>query len=464
MTQTGGFHVGEPGVLDSTHRQTLNSTMPVSPARHAAFCILRAVESGQRFAVTLMQAPAFSALSEADRALGTELVMGVLRRQEELDREIERSSGRSIASLDREVVIALRLGVYQMLFLERVPHSAAVNESVELVKLARKRSAAGLVNAILRKFSPSNRAASPENVSVPEWLVERWVKNFGEPTAHTIASACASRPSTCLRICDPRATLEAFRQELSESGVRTRRGQFAPRALIVESGNVKKTQAWQQGRVVIQDESSQLVVGLLPLRPGMRVLDLCAAPGMKMIQIAAALGHGTLVACDVSVARLKTLERLAATQIPPAVHLEVRQMDATREISPGGPFDAVLVDAPCTGTGTLARNPEIKFRLKPEDLKRLQGIQTNILRHALAVLAVGGRLVYATCSLEPEENQQVIEKALGSSPGFHLLSASELKEGFPRLTPFFEEPGYFRTRPGEYGLDGFFAAAIVRAD
>ncbi|MGH9455771.1 MAG: 16S rRNA (cytosine(967)-C(5))-methyltransferase RsmB, partial [Terriglobia bacterium] len=393
----------------------------------------------------------------------TELVMGVLRRQEELDREIERLSGRRMASLDREVAIALRLGVYQMLFLERIPRSAAVNESVELVKLARKRSAASFVNAILRKFSGSNRAASPDHASVPAWLLERWVKNFGEPTAHSIASACASRPPTCLRICDPTASLEAVQQELSENGVRTRCGQFASRALIVESGNVKKTQAWREGHVVIQDESSQLVAELLAPRPGMRVLDVCAAPGMKLIQIAAALGHGTLIAYDVSATRIKTLDRLARKQIPPAVHLEVRQMDATLETPSGGPFDAVLVDAPCTGTGTLARNPEIKFRLKPGDLERLHEIQTNILCNALAVLAAGGRLVYATCSLEPEENQQVIEEALGSLPRFRLLSAPELNEEFPHLAPFFEEPGYFRTRPGEYSLDGFFAAVIIRA-
>ncbi|MGH9430292.1 MAG: 16S rRNA (cytosine(967)-C(5))-methyltransferase RsmB [Terriglobia bacterium] len=440
--------------------------MPVSPARHAAFTILRQVASGKGFAVALMQSPEFSALPEADRALGTELVMGVLRHQEELDREIERLSARSIASLDPEVAIALRLGLYQMLFLERIPHSAAVNESVELVKRARKKSAAGLVNAVLRKLAGSYRGASPDEVNLPSWLFARWVKNFGEESARTIAAASASRPPTGLRLGGATASLETVQQELYDGGVRTRRGQFASRALIVESGNVKKSGAWQQGQVVIQDEASQLVAELLKPCPGSRLLDLCAAPGMKTIQMAEALGHGLLVACDVSAARLKTLKRLAVKHIPPDVHLEVRQLDATRETPPSGPFDVVLVDAPCTGTGTLARHPEIKFRLKPEDLERLHGIQTEILRHALAVLARGGRLVYATCSLEPEENEQVIEEVCSTSPEFRLLTAPELTAEFPHLASFFEEPGYFRTRPAPDGpnrLDGFFAAAIVRA-
>ncbi len=438
--------------------------MPVSPARHAAFTILRHVDSGNRYAVTLMQKPEFSALSEADRALGTELVMGVLRRREELDRQIEQLSGRLIASLDPEVATALRLGLYQMLFLKRIPRSAAVNESVELVKQARKKSAAGFVNVVLRKCAGPHHDPSAGSLHLPSWLFERWVKNFGEETARAMAAASTSRPPTCLRLCGPSASLEAVERELFEDEVRTRRGQFAARSLIVESGNVKKSRAWREGRLVIQDEGSQLVAELLrPPRTG-RVLDACAAPGMKMIQIAGALGQGTILACDVSPSRLQTLKRIAEKHIPPAVQLEVRRMDLTREPPAGGPFDAVLVDAPCTGTGTLARNPEIKFRLKPEDVPRLHGIQTKILHNALGVLAPGGRLVYSTCSLEPEENEQVIEEVLRPSPRFRLLSAPELRAEFPKLSRFFTEPGYFLTRPGldgSYGLDGFFAAAIV---
>ena len=447
-------------------RQRLHFVMPVSPARHAAFTILQHVEAGKGFAVTMMQKPEFSALSEADRALGTELVMGVLRRREELDRQIERLSERRVASLDREVAIALRLGLYQMLFLERIPRSAAVNESVELVKQARKTSAAGFVNAILRKCAGPHHDPSSGSIHLPSWLFDRWVKNFGEEIARAIAAASTSRPPTCLRICGPSANLEAVERELFEDGVRTRPGQFASRSLFVESGNVKKSRAWREDRVVIQDEGSQLVAELVNPQTGMRVLDACAAPGMKLIQLAETLGQGTILACDVSPGRLQTLKHVAAKHVPPAVQLQVRHMDLTRETPEGGLFDAVLVDAPCTGTGTLGRNPEIKFRLKPEDVPRLHEIQTRILHNALGVLAPGGRLVYSTCSLEPEENEQVIEEVLGSSQEFRLLSAQDLRAEFRRIGHFFVEPGYFRTRPDidpPHRMDGFFAACIVRA-
>jgi 16S rRNA (cytosine967-C5)-methyltransferase len=439
--------------------------MSPSPARRAAFTVLRQVESAKGFAVDLMQDQEFLELTEADRALGTELVMGVLRRREELDRDIERLSGRSVATLDREVVIALSLGLYQMRFLDRIPASAAVNESVELVKHARKRSAAGLVNAVLRKFAASREPAPPGVVNVPEWLFARWINNFGDDAARRIAAASASRPPTCLRVCGATASLEAVQRELDEDGVQTRRALLAHRALVVESGNAKKSRAWQEGRVVIQDEGSQLVIELLNPRPESKLLDVCAAPGMKLTQLAELLGRGSILACDSSESRLMTMEALAKAHIGPAIHFTARRLDVTREQPPGGPFDFALVDAPCTGTGTLAHNPEIKLRLKPADIERLHCIQTRILINSLAVLVRGGRLVYSTCSLEPEENEQVVAEVLAASP-FRLLTAPELAAQFPYLAPFFEAPGCFRTRPNlssESRLDGFFAAVIVRA-
>jgi 16S rRNA (cytosine967-C5)-methyltransferase len=446
-------------------RRSLHFVMPVSPARHAAFSILRQVESGKEFANTLLQGREFSALSEADRALGTELVMGVLRRQEELDQAIKKLSGRHAVSLDREVAIALRLGLYQMLFLDRIPHSAAVNESVELVKLARKRSAAGFVNAVLRKCSGAQRGPAVANPNLPGWLLERWAKNFGEEQALELAAASTLRPPTCLRVSGWGTSIEAVEKELAEDDVAAHRGRFALHSLLVESGRVKKSRAWLEGRVVIQDEGSQLVAELLNVKPGMSVLDVCAAPGMKMIQIAESLVQGTILALDSSRARLKTLEQLAKGHIPAGVRLETQWADAACGQLPKGPFDAVLADVPCTGTGTLARNPEIKHRLNPGDLKRLHGIQVRILQNALAVLAPGGRLVYSTCSLEPEENEEVVAEALGTVVGFHLLSTAELRSEFPHLADFFKDPGYFRTlsRRADWDrMDGFFAASIVR--
>jgi 16S rRNA (cytosine967-C5)-methyltransferase len=215
---------------------------------------------------------------------------------------------------------------------------------------------------------------------------------------------------------------------------------------------------------VIQDEASQLVAALLAPKRGERVLDLCAAPGIKTRQLADALGHGILVACDRSAPRLRTMARLVPGRVPAGVSLDVVRLDAQSSLPFGRAFDRILLDAPCSGTGTLARNPEIKWRTQPSDLPRLAEAQEKMLKNALAVLAPGGRLVYATCSLEPEENELVVEGVLREAEGFRLLAAAELSSEFPALAPLFDSHGYFRTRPDLHLVDGFFAAVMVRKD
>jgi 16S rRNA (cytosine967-C5)-methyltransferase len=214
--------------------------------------------------------------------------------------------------------------------------------------------------------------------------------------------------------------------------------------------------------LVIQDEASQLVAALVAPVRNQRVLDLCAAPGMKTCQLAEAVGRGTLVACDLSAPRLRTMARLVRERIPTGVSLHMVRLDGRRSLPFGSTFDRILLDVPCSGTGTLARNPEIKWRLQPSDLPRLAAGQEEMLTNALAVLAPGGRLVYSTCSLEPEENEQVVESALQAAGGFRLLTAAELSSEFPALAPLFDAHGYFRTRPDLHFMDGFFAAVIVR--
>jgi len=232
--------------------------------------------------------------------------------------------------------------------------------------------------------------------------------------------------------------------------------------LRVESGQVQNTRAYREGRVVIQDEASQMVAELMSPEPGQRVLDLCAAPGMKAGQLAQMLGAGTLVACDRSAARLRTLARLLPRWVPAPVHLSMVRLDARRPLPFGAKFERILLDAPCSGTGTLARNPEIKWRLGPQDITRLAELQAMMVRNALPALAHGGRLVYATCSLEPEENEGVVEKVLSELPEFRLLPARELALEYPQLIPLFESRGYFRTHPGQHAMDGFTAAVMVR--
>ncbi|HEV2495794.1 MAG TPA: 16S rRNA (cytosine(967)-C(5))-methyltransferase RsmB [Terriglobia bacterium] len=447
----------------------------VSAARKAAYEILLRVDRGRAFAVDLLQGDRVSKLREVDRGLVTELVMGVLRWRGELDFEIERLSGKSLGYYDPEIVTILRMGVYQVRHLNKIPKASAVNEAVELAKAARKRSAAGLVNAVLRKCEPrASLAGRPKSGTpdreglesarraMPQWLLDRSAQHLGPEAATRLAWSSVETPPTTLRVSQGAAARDRVAQELAEEGVRAHVTTYADAALVVESGTVRSARAWQDGRVAIQDEASQLVGSLVAVSPGDCVLDLCAAPGIKTAQLASALGAGTLVAADLSQRRLRVMMGLLSGRIPEGVRLEVVRLDATQPLPFGITFDRILVDAPCSGTGTLGRNPEIKWRLDPADLLRLAAAQAEILGRALDALQPGGRLVYATCSLEPEENEQVVEKVLEEKPGLRRLTREELCREFPRYATLFDDHGYFRTRPDLHRMDGFFAAVMVR--
>ena len=453
--------------------------MAASPARKIAYQILLRLESGREFAVDLLQRPEVSALKDADRRLATEIVMDVLRWRGDLDFQIEKLTGMTVKKFDAEVLTILRMGVYQIHLLERVPKRAVVDDAVELTKAARKRSAGGLVNAVLRKCTFRERRGlggdfehlsfeNQESVrrAFPPWLWERWegmtTQEPGRAGAGQLAVASLVTPRTTLRVVDAGTSLHAIREELEAEGVATSPCQYArARGLTVQSGQVQHTRAYREGRVVIQDEASQLVAELVAPEPEQHVLDLCAAPGMKAGQLAFMLGAGTLVACDRSAARLRTLAKLLPPQVPAAVYLSLVRLDAARALPFSAKFDRILLDAPCSGTGTLARNPEIKWRLRPEDLTRLAELQTRMLRNALSALSENGRLVYATCSLEPEENERVVERVLGEGRAFRLLPASEIAHQHPHLMPLIEASGYFRTRPDMHSMDGFSAAVIA---
>ncbi len=484
--------------------------MPISPARTTAYRILQGVETSRRFAVDLLQTEEVSALRESDRRLANELVMGVLRWRGELDFQIGELSGKPVQRLDPEVETILRLGVYQIQFLERVPKSAAVNDAVELTKKVGKRSAAGFVNAVLRKCPLDRKAAKQEQFenldrvmrervrrATPAWLLERWaaIKTPAIPAnpadtsiitaeagiqfagdrsndpqegmaedaiALRIAWASNQVPPTVLRVVDAAQDIPRLREELAAEGITTKPGRFSDRALVVQTGNVQSSRVLREGRVVIQDEASQLVAELLAPRAGQRVLDLCAAPGIKAGQLAQILGSGTLVTCDRSATRLQTLASLLPKWLPKDVRQVSVRLDATQTLPFGCLFDRILLDAPCSGTGTLARNPEIKWRLRPEDLKRLADAQVEMLKRALEFLTATGRLVYATCSLEPEENEQVVERVLNECPGFQAVSQEELRSTNPAFSPLIDLQGFLRTRPDLHAMDGFFAATITR--
>jgi len=450
--------------------------MPISPARAAALDILLRIERQDAYASELLHSGQYSKLSLADHALTTELVMGVLRWRSRLDQEIRRFSAKRVDKLDLEVLTALRLGAYQLMFLDRVPERAAVHESVELVKRARKRSAVPFANAVLRKLAastddsagrdhkveeitPGSAAELSQALAHPLWLVERWAREFGFDRAEEICRYGQHAPETAVRLVDPQAEALA---ELRQNGIDLVPGRLLTSARRVRSGNISSTAAYAEGRVAIQDEASQLV-GLLVGR-GSRILDCCAAPGGKTRVLAERNPEAGIVALELHPHRARLLRKLV-----PAKNVEVIHSDL-HEFTSSVLFDRVLVDVPCSGTGTLAHNPEIKWRLKPEDLADLQQRQLSILRAAMLLVEAGGVLVYSSCSLEREENEEVLEQALAAESSFRVLDArAELErlqeEGelaWKNIDSLLSGQ-FVRTIPGLHPCDGFFVALLKKS-
>ncbi len=439
--------------------------MPASPARAAAFDILLRVERESSYASELLHSNAYATLSTADHALATELVMGVLRWRSLLDEAIFRASSQK--KLDPEVVIALRLALYQFRYLDRIPQRAALHESVELVKRARKRSAAPFVNAVLRKllqdpWSPVVSDLSPQSIAAayahPLWLIERWSQQYGIAATEKICAHNQSIPPTTLRLRTPGAE-----SALTKEGISLLPGNLLSSARRVDAGDVAKTQSFRTGSVVIQDEASQLVATLVG-RDHEKILDCCAAPGGKTLAIADRNPDAAITAVEIHPHRARLMRKL----IPANSRIRILTADA-RHLPLTGRFDRILADVPCSGTGTLARNPEIKWRLRPGDLNKLHDRQLAILRSAITYLAPGGRLVYSTCSMEKEENEDVIDQVLKEDARLRLVDCGaeidRLRSTGILLWPdpaSLTQGPYLRTIPGIHPCDGFFAAILER--
>jgi 16S rRNA (cytosine967-C5)-methyltransferase len=434
--------------------------MPVSPARAAAFEVLLRIENTDAYASELLHSSRFAKLSPADHGLLTELVMGVLRWRSVLDKTLAAHSSQPVAKLDLEVLTALRLGAHQLIFLDRIPAHAAINESVELVKRAHKRSAAGFVNAVLRKIAKNTpKPASFDDCSAhSDWLVDRWRQNYGSGAARKICEYDQTPPPPVLRITDP-----AVIDELKAEGVRLQPGMFLAHAFQVNAGDITRTKTFRERRLALQDEASQLVA--LLAGKGTAILDCCAAPGGKTRIIAERNPEAAVIAMELHPHRARLLRKLV-----PDSHVRVVAGDV-RAMPLGKNFARILVDAPCSGTGTLARNPEIKWRLKLEDLLRLQAYQLEILSAAMKHVAPGGRLVYSTCSLEPEENEQVVEEALANDHSFAVVNCREELQDlqasgeleYKEFESLLSGP-YLRTIPGVLRCDGFFAAILEKSE
>ncbi len=493
--------------------------------------MLLAVDAGMGHSDSMLRDdPLMAKMSDADRRLATTLVLGVLRWQIQLDEQIRKYLSKPNLKFDPAVLVALRMGAFQLLHLDRVPAHAAIDESVELTKRSRYRSAAGLVNAVLHKIASAAKrpdlaaegateqasgddagkppsAAENENANLqsegatdqvlghepsraetsqrnagalapgqdpslalaahPAWMIDRWTQFFGEGAARAICIHDQNPPSNAIRLSAPEDE-----QELVSAGITLSPGTFLTSARIVESGDIIATAAFSEGRVRIQDEGSQLVaeIAALPADSEPRkILDCCAAPGGKSMILAERNPAARIVACEASRPRVKQLRaRLSRF----GERVECRMADATA-LTFDSEFDSVLADVPCSGTGTLSRNPEIRHRLQLDDLPRHAERQRAILHSAVRALRPGGRAVYSTCSLEREENEDVVRAVLAQAsklrvapigPALEALRGRGMlsQTGEQRLQSCLTPEGFLRLIPGELGTDGFFIAVLEK--
>jgi 16S rRNA (cytosine967-C5)-methyltransferase len=453
----------------------------ITPARYEAFTLLLEMESSPHaHADELLRRPRISALPVLDRNLCTTLVMGTLRWQLHIDSAIRALLSKPNARLDPAIQIALRLGTFQLHYLDRIPAHAAISESVNLAKIAGHQHASRMVNAVLRKIAERPRPVSlPSNPSLaqlaettahPLWLVERWAANYGLEQARTICEHGQQQPELSLRLESREAEAE-----LAVNGMQLAPGAILTDARRILNGDVTATEAFQSGRVRIQEEGSQLIAelsgGVTPLPR--RILDCCAAPGGKTLILAELNPQAQITACEINPARLEALKaRISASSY--ATRIAVRQADAAdpEEVDS---YDLVLADVPCSGTGTLGRNPEIRHRLQPADLARHHERQCAILHGALR--ASTSRVIYSTCSLEPEENSAVVTEVLAKTPGWRQIPVSEVlkklqkegrltSQGSERLKNAAAPDGALTLLPGSLGpeapTDGFFITVLEK--
>ncbi len=436
--------------------------------------ILDEIERKESFADALLDSSLKKApeMDERDRALATALLYGALRKRNALDSQIYRAYGRPLKKLHPSLLNILRIGAFQVLFMDKIPESAAVNEAVNAARALGHAKAAGLVNALLRKIALDGFVL-PENADeiektalergFPRWIIEKWEKDEGREGAFAMARAFAEEPPLFLRVntskislVDAKKSLEGFK-EVGE-------GRFAPDSLWISGGgDARRTSLLKDGLAFAQGQSSQLVSLLLGPQKGWKILDACSAPGLKAADLALMMGDsGKITALDIHPHRVKAIAEIARRLGLSSI--EALCADAS-SFQNDELFNAALVDAPCSGLGVLSRNPEKRWRLSPEKIAHFPELQSGILSNAAKMVKSGGVLVYATCTSAREENEGVVRGFLDGNPAWELESAGRFvpkelvtPEGFMKTFPL----GPPQSR-GEH-LDGFFAARLKRRD
>jgi len=454
----------------------------VSPARAAALAALTrwsarsdrqgAPDTATKAEDIFAEESGSARLDRRDRALALDMFYGVIRNLARLDYSISAFVSGGKRKVDTDIRDVLRIAAYQLVFLDRVPAHAAVNEAVEQAKKLRGKGAGSFVNAVLRSMIRSpEKAGLPDKTvdpagylslaySFPKWIVNRWLSRFGPDGAEALMAASNKVPPLTLRTNTLKVKRDGLLLLMKEAGIGCSPGGYAPDSVVVEAGNaVHELPGYADGLFSVQDEASQLVSLLLDPRPGDRVLDACAAPGGKTAHIAAlAGGSASIVASDIGLDKSRLMnENMARLGIG---GVSLLAADAALELPVQGQFDRILLDAPCSALGIIRRRPEVKHLRTEPDVARLAGMQARMLQNVSRYMKPGGVLVYSTCSTEPDEGERVVEAFLEGAEGF----ASESALGYLPVPAhgMATGKGYMRSYPHTHGTDGFFAARIRR--
>ena len=469
-TKGSGHGKRWPGRGHSTRK----TAGPTAPRMIAIRVVERVQRAGAYADLALHHALVQSRMPAADRALATELVYGTLRWRGRLDYLIAKALDRDISKLEPLVTSALRVGAYQLFFSDRIPANAAVDEAVRCVRAMGLERATGLVNAVLRRLAREGDAIELPKLetdpldhlvhagSLPLWLAERWLGEFGAEEAAALAATMNEPAPVTIRVNRTKTTREVLLPELIERFPDAKPCRYAPDGIILgRKGDAGQDATFLSGQISVQDEASQLVVHLLDPQPGERILDTCSAPGTKSAAIAERLnGEGHVLALDRHPRRLRLVGRsVRRLEIGGVATLERDATKSLGDLTADGPFDRILVDAPCSGLGSLRRNPDARWRIRPEDLESLSKIQRAILESAADVLRPGGSLVYSTCTITPEENESVIQGFMATRAGWQIAPKSSAPAVMKELI---DEDGTLRLLPHRHDMDGFFAVRLIR--
>ncbi|OLS37427.1 16S rRNA (cytosine(967)-C(5))-methyltransferase [Alkalihalophilus pseudofirmus] len=442
--------------------------------REVAVDVLLQIEKNQAYSNLLLnQTINKSKLDRRDIGLLTELVYGTIQRRDTLDYFLAPFVKKGIDKLEDWVKVLLRLSVYQLVYLDRIPDRAVVHEAVTIAKKRGHKGISGMVNGVLRSIGregvpdikdekdPIKRLAL--ETSHPEWLVARWVKQFGEEETRLMCEENLVSPAVTVRVNQTKATREEVISMLLADGIAAVKGELSEDALIIKAGQVFESKAFKQGYVTAQDESSMLVGRALGANSGERVADVCAAPGGKTTHIAEQMNNeGSVLAFDLHDHKVKLIRGQAARLDLSIIDTQAADARKLAEKFEPESFDRILVDAPCSGFGVIKRKPDIKWAKKEADIKAIQSIQQAILNAVAPLLKKGGTLVYSTCTVDKDENEETVEAFLAEHPSF--VKDEDLKNRLPKQVIDSKrfKSGMVTILPQDFNSDGFFISSLVK--